>query len=455
MSKQKSSYFCQSCGSQSPKWLGKCPSCGEWNTFVEELIQKDEKTSWRGSTTLKVAPKPKPLHEVSFEEQTRLVTTDGELNRVLGGGIVAGSLILIGGEPGIGKSTLMLQIALQLVDQKVLYVSGEESDQQIKMRAERLGIQSNNCFVLNETATQNIFKQIEIIEPDIVVIDSIQTLHSAHIESTAGSVSQVRECTAELMKFAKESNTPVFLIGHITKEGTLAGPKVLEHMVDTVLQFEGDRHMSYRILRTTKNRFGSTSELGIYEMAATGLREIKNPSEILLSQREENISGITIGATMEGNRPLLLEIQSLVSPANYGTPQRSSTGFDSKRLNMLLAVLEKRGGMRLGTQDVFLNIAGGFKVEDPAIDLAVCASIISSYEDKAVPQHICFAAEVGLGGEIRAVTRIEQRISEAEKLGFKEIFISKYNRKGLNAEQYKMKITSVAKLEDVVDQLMQ
>ncbi len=455
MSKQRSSYFCQSCGNQSPKWLGKCPSCGEWNTFVEELIQKDEKPSWRGSTTLKVATKPKALHEVSFEEQKRLVTTDGELNRVLGGGIVAGSLILIGGEPGIGKSTLMLQIALQLVDQKVLYVSGEESDQQIKMRAERIGIQSNNCFVLNETATQNIFKQIEIIEPDIVVIDSIQTLHSANIESTAGSVSQVRECTAELMKFAKESNTPVFLIGHITKEGTLAGPKVLEHMVDTVLQFEGDRHMSYRILRTTKNRFGSTSELGIYEMASTGLREIKNPSEILLSQREENISGITIGATMEGNRPLLLEIQSLVSPANYGTPQRSSTGFDSKRLNMLLAVLEKRGGMRLGTQDVFLNIAGGFKVEDPAIDLAVCASIISSYEDKAVPQHICFAAEVGLGGEIRAVTRIEQRISEAEKLGFKEIFISKYNRKGLNIDLFTMKITSVAKLEDVVDQLMQ
>ncbi len=455
MSKQKSSYFCQSCGNQSPKWLGKCPACGEWNTFVEELIQKDDKTSWRNSTSLKIAPKPKPLNEVSYEEQKRLVTTDGELNRVLGGGIVAGSLILIGGEPGIGKSTLMLQIALQLVEQKVLYVSGEESDQQIKMRAERIGIQSSNCFVLNETATQNIFKQIEIIEPDIVVIDSIQTLHSAHIESTAGSVSQVRECTAELMKFAKESNTPVFLIGHITKEGTLAGPKVLEHMVDTVLQFEGDRHMSYRILRTTKNRFGSTSELGIYEMAATGLREIKNPSEILLSQREENISGITIGATMEGNRPLLLEIQSLVSPANYGTPQRSSTGFDSKRLNMLLAVLEKRGGMRLGTQDVFLNIAGGFKVEDPAIDLAVCASIISSYEDKAVPQHICFAAEVGLGGEIRAVTRIEQRISEAEKLGFKEIFISKYNRKGLNTDQYKMKITSVAKLEDVVGQLMQ
>lgn len=454
MSKQRSSYFCQSCGHQSAKWLGKCPACSEWNTFVEELIQKDDKQGWR-STSQKISAKPKQLLDVTFEEQPRLVTMDGELNRVLGGGIVAGSLILIGGEPGIGKSTLMLQIALQLVSQKVLYISGEESEQQIKMRAERIGIVSDNCFVLNETATQNIFKQIELIAPDIVVVDSIQTLHSAHIESTAGSVSQVRECTAELMKFAKESNTPVFLIGHITKEGTLAGPKVLEHIVDTVLQFEGDRHLSYRILRTTKNRFGSTSELGIYEMVSTGLREIKNPSEILLSQREEIISGITIGATMEGNRPLLLEIQSLVSPANYGTPQRSSTGFDAKRLNMLLAVLEKRGGMRLGAQDVFLNIAGGFKVEDPAIDLAVCSSIISSYEDKALPQHICFAAEVGLGGEIRAVNRIEQRISEAEKLGFKEIYISKYNLKGLNLDQYHVKIRPVAKLEDVVDQLMQ
>ncbi|TAH26070.1 MAG: DNA repair protein RadA [Cytophagales bacterium] len=454
MSKQKSSYFCQSCGHQSAKWLGKCPACGEWNTFVEELIQKEDNKNWRSSSSLKIANKPKQLLEVSFEQKERLVVSDEELNRVLGGGLVAGSLVLIGGEPGIGKSTLMLQIALQLVNHKVLYVSGEESEQQIKMRAERIGIVSNNCFVLNETSTQNIFKQIELTEPDVLIIDSIQTLHSAHIESTAGSISQVRECTSELMKFAKETNTPVFLIGHITKEGTLAGPKVLEHMVDTVLQFEGDRHLSYRILRTTKNRFGSTSELGIYEMVASGLREVRNPSEILLSQREEVISGITIGATIEGNRPLLLEIQCLVSPANYGTPQRSSTGFDAKRLNMLLAVLEKRGGMRLGTQDVFLNVAGGFKVEDPAIDLAVCAAIISSYEDKALPQHICFAAEVGLGGEIRAVNRIEQRISEAEKLGFKEIFISKYNLKGLNIDQYHLKICAVAKLEDVVEQLM-
>jgi DNA repair protein RadA/Sms len=455
MSKLKSSYFCQSCGHQSAKWLGKCPACGEWNTYVEELLQKDEKQGWKSAGShSKIISKPKPINEVNFDDQQRWDTFDGELNRVLGGGIVPGSLVLIGGEPGIGKSTLMLQIALRMSNKKVLYVSGEESEQQIKMRAERLEINGSHCFVLNETSTQNIFKQVEIFSPDLLVIDSIQTLYSAHIESTAGSISQTRECTAELMKFAKESNTPVILIGHITKEGTLAGPKVLEHMVDTVLQFEGDRHLTYRILRTIKNRFGSTAELGIYEMYAKGLREVKNPSEILLSQRDETLSGITIGATLEGNRPLLLEIQSLVSAANYGTPQRSSNGFDAKRLNMLLAVLEKRGGMRLGTQDVFLNVAGGFKVEDPAIDLAVCASIISSYEDATIPQHICFAAEVGLGGEIRAVNRIEQRISEAEKLGFKEIYISKYNFKGLQTSTYSLKVVPVSKLEEVVHSLM-
>lgn len=367
----------------------------------------------------------------------------------MGGGIVRGSLVLIGGEPGIGKSTLMLQIALTLSNHRVLYVSGEESEQQIKMRAERLEVNSLNCFILTETSTQNIFKQIEQFEPDILIIDSIQTLHSAFIESGAGSISQVKECTAELMKYAKESATPVFMIGHITKDGNLAGPKVLEHMVDTVLQFEGDRHLAYRILRTTKNRFGSTSELGIYEMLGSGLREVSNPSEILISQRDEDFSGITIGAMLEGNRPLLIEIQSLVSIATYGTPQRSSTGFDAKRLNMLLAVLEKRGGFRLGNQDVFLNIAGGLKVEDPAIDLAVCASIVSSYEDISIPSSVCFAAEVGLGGEIRAVNRIEQRISEAEKLGFKEIWISKYNAKGLSQENYKIKIKTAAKLDEV------
>jgi DNA repair protein RadA/Sms len=453
MAKVKSSFFCQSCGAQSGKWIGKCPSCGEWNTYVEEVLQKEEKGNWK-STSTQISNKPKIIHEISYSEEHRIITSDEELNRVLGGGIVPGSIVLIGGEPGIGKSTLMLQIALNLVKYKVLYVSGEESEQQTKMRAERLGIKGNNCFILTETSTQNIFKQIEILQPEILIVDSIQTLHSSFIESGAGSISQVRECTAELLKYAKETGTPVFLIGHITKEGTLAGPKVLEHMVDTVLQFEGDRHMVYRILRTTKNRFGSTSELGIYEMSGVGLREVSNPSEILISQREEELSGITIGATLEGNRPLLIEIQSLVSPANYGTPQRSSTGFDAKRLNMLLAVLEKRGGFRLGAQDVFLNIAGGLRVEDPAIDLAVCASIASSYNDKFIPNYICFAGEVGLGGEIRAVTRIESRISEAEKLGFKEIFISKYNKKGLDLSKFKIKIHAAAKMEDIFDNLL-
>ena len=452
MAKVKTTYFCQSCGAQSPKWLGKCPSCNEWNTLVEEIIQKEEKQSWR-STSLQVAKKPKPISEITYDEQKRLSTTDQELNRVLGGGIVPGSLVLIGGEPGIGKSTLMLQVALNLVTCKVLYVSGEESEQQIKMRAQRIGIKGENCYILNETSTQNIFKQIEELEPEVLVIDSIQTLHSSFIESGAGSISQVKECTAELLKYAKESGTPVFIIGHITKEGTIAGPKVLEHMVDTVLQFEGDRHLTYRILRTIKNRFGSTSELGIYEMRGSGLREVSNPSEILLSQREEQLSGISIGASLEGNRPLLIEIQSLVSPATYGNPQRTSTGFDVKRLNMLLAVLEKRAGLRLGVQDVFLNIAGGFKVEDPAVDLSVCASIASSYEDFIIPNDVCFAAEVGLGGEIRAVNRIESRISEAEKLGFKEMYVSKYNVKGMDLKKFKIKIIPVAKLEEVFSNL--
>ncbi len=451
MSKIKSSFFCQNCGHQAPKWLGKCPSCGEWNTFVEELLEKESpaKGSWKASTSLKVAAKPRAIEDIVFEEQPRILTKDKELNRVLGGGIVLGSLVLIGGEPGIGKSTLMLQIALTLNKQKVLYVSGEESDQQIKMRAERLAFKNDKCFILTETSTQNIFKQIETFEPDILIIDSIQTLQSTFIESSAGSVSQVKECASELMKYAKESGTPVFMIGHITKDGNLAGPKVLEHMVDTVLQFEGDRHLAYRILRTTKNRFGSTSELGIYEMLGTGLREVSNPSEILISQRDEDFSGITIGAMLEGNRPLMIETQSLVSIATYGTPQRSSTGFDAKRLNMLLAVLEKRGGFRLGNQDVFLNIAGGLRVEDPAIDLAVCTSIVSSYEDISIPSSVAFCAEVGLGGEIRAVNRIDQRISEAEKLGFKEIWISKYNLKGLKPDEYKIKIHTASKLEEV------
>lgn len=442
--------------------MGQCPSCRTWNTFVEEIIQKEEKPTWKSNTSsLQVATKPKIITQIDYEEQNRVITPDNELNRVLGGGIVAGSLVLIGGEPGIGKSTLMLQIAMSIPHAKVLYVSGEESEQQIKMRAERLNIPQVNlatadeagCYVLTETGTQNIFKQIEILEPDLVVIDSIQTLTTVAIESPAGSVSQVRECAGELLRYAKESGTPVFLIGHITKEGTLAGPKVLEHMVDTVLQFEGDRHLSYRILRTTKNRFGSTSELGIYEMRSSGLREVTNPSEILLSQREGDLSGITIGTTLEGNRPLLIEVQSLVSAATYGTPQRSSTGFDAKRLNMLLAVLEKRGGYRLGNQDVFLNIAGGFKIEDPAIDLAVCVSIISSLEDVPISDQICFAAEVGLGGEVRAVNRIENRIAEAQKLGFKTIYISKFNAKGLDLPSFQIIVKPVSKIGDMVEEL--
>lgn len=456
MAKIKTTFFCQNCGAQSPKWIGKCPSCGEWNTYVEEVIQKDEAGmgNWKTSSTRELkASTPKRLAEISFGEQSRIVTQDDELDRVLGGGIVPGSLVLIGGEPGIGKSTLMLQIALSLPRLKVLYVSGEESESQIKMRAERMAIVSDNCYILSETNTQQIFQQIELLEPDMLVIDSIQTLHSQYVESAAGSVSQVRECTAELMKFAKETGVPVFLIGHITKDGSIAGPKVLEHMVDTVLQFEGDRHLSYRILRTSKNRFGSTNELGIYEMRTDGLRQVANPSEILLTQREEILNGVAIGATMEGNRPLLIEIQSLVSPATYGTPQRSSTGFDARRLNMLLAVLEKRGGMRLGQQDVFLNVAGGLKVDDPALDLAVCASLVSGYEDQPVPPELCFAGEVGLGGEIRAVHRIEIRIAEAEKLGFKKIMVSKYSVKGLDAKKFKIQIIAVSKMEEVYQKM--
>lgn len=463
MAKLKSTYFCQSCGYQSPKWMGKCPSCQAWNTFVEEIVQKEDnpqKGDWRTSSSQKIATKPLLLADIDYQQEQRVLTPDAELNRVLGGGIVPGSLVLLGGEPGIGKSTLMLQIALQMSHLKILYVSGEESLHQIKMRAERMQVfhqkskdQILNCFLMTETATQNIFKQIEQLQPDLVVIDSIQTLQSAFIESAAGSVSQVRECAAEMLKFAKESHTPVFLIGHITKEGTLAGPKVLEHMVDTVLTFEGDRHLVYRILRANKNRFGSTSELGIYEMLGDGLREVSNPSEILISQREEDLSGIAIGATLEGNRPLLIEIQSLVSTANYGTPQRSSTGFDQKRLNMLLAVLEKRGGFRLGTQDVFLNITGGLKIEDPAIDLAVCISIVSSYEDLVVPQHICFAGEVGLGGEVRAVQKIENRISEAEKLGFKKIYVSKFSLKSIQPDNHNIEIRAIGKLEEIFGDL--
>ncbi|MEQ8926548.1 MAG: DNA repair protein RadA [Fulvivirga sp.] len=452
MAKTKTIFFCQNCGYESAKWLGKCPSCNEWNTFVEEVQQKATKNDWSPSEK-KGVPKPRALNQIAAENSQRINTTDGELNRVLGGGVVPGSVILIAGEPGIGKSTLMLQIGLS-IDAKVLYVSGEESEQQIKMRADRMTEKiKENCFILAETSTQNIFKQVEEFAPELMIIDSIQTLHSNQVESAAGSVSQVRQATAELIRFAKETATPLFLVGHITKDGAIAGPKVLEHMVDTVLQFEGDRHLTYRILRTTKNRFGSTSELGIYEMMGNGLREVSNPSEILISQKEGDISGVTIGATIEGNRPLMIEIQSLVSTAAYGTPQRSSTGFDAKRLNMLLAVLEKRCGFRLGLQDVFLNMAGGIKVEDPAIDLAVCCSIVSSLEEISISDKACFAAEVGLGGELRAVNRLENRISEAEKLGFETIYISKYGLKGLDTKRFNIHIVSCSKINDVFTQL--
>ena len=452
MAKTKTTFFCQQCGHESPKWLGKCPSCGTWNSFVEELVQKEEiaKSEWRQETPKARQNKPRNIAELEAGNEVRIITPDAELNRVLGGGVVPGSLILIGGEPGIGKSTLMLQLALTLSGAKVLYVSGEESEQQLKMRAERLTSAGNDsCFILTETNTKNIFSGIESLNPDMVIIDSIQTLHSSLLDSAAGSIAQVRQCAAELMKFAKETNTPVFLVGHITKDGMLAGPKVLEHMVDTVLQFEGDRHLAYRILRTTKNRFGSTSEIGIYEMLGSGLREVSNPSEILISQKDGQVSGATIGATIEGNRPLLIEIQSLVSPASYGTPQRTSTGFDPKRLNMLLAVLEKRCGFKMGTQDVFVNMAGGIKVEDPAIDLAVCVSIVSSFEELPVSDKFCFAAEIGLGGELRAVNRIDQRISEAEKLGFTEIYISRYSKKSVDLKKTKITVKSFGKLTEV------
>ncbi|MEQ1733393.1 MAG: DNA repair protein RadA [Bacteroidia bacterium] len=453
--KIKTSFFCQSCGFQSPKWLGKCTACNAWNTFVEEVVVKETRNNqlFTNSTTKPRSNKPQALPTIEMGSQQRYKLNDEELNRVLGGGIVPGSLVLFAGEPGIGKSTLMLQLALQMAPFKVLYISGEESEQQIKMRAERINIPNNELYILTETSTQNIFAQLQELQPQLVIVDSIQTLYSSHIESSPGSVSQIRECTAELLRYAKESNTPVFLIGHITKDGSIAGPKILEHMVDAVLQFEGDAHYVYRLLRSTKNRFGSTNELGIYEMQGYGLREVSNPSEILITNRDEQLSGVAIAATIEGARPLLIEVQALVSTAAYGTPQRSSTGFDLRRLSMLLAVLEKRCGFRLGIKDVFLNIAGGIRVDDPAIDLAVVVAVLSSSEDIAVNIGYCCAGEVGLSGEIRPVSRIEQRIYEAEKLGFKNIIISKYNVKGLDVNKFAIKVHLVGKIEEVFELL--
>ena len=446
MVKVKTTFFCQNCGAQSAQWMGKCKACNEWNTIVEEVVSKTQNESaWKIGATQK-GNIAQSIQEISLENEPRIDTSDKELDRVLGGGIVPGSLVLLGGEPGIGKSTLILQVALRL-QHKVLYVTGEESDKQIRMRAERLGFKESSCHILTETNTQNIFQQVVAVQPDLLVVDSIQTLQTNSIESSPGSISQIRECTSELMKFAKESGTPVLLIGHINKDGHIAGPKILEHMVDVVLQFEGDRNHVYRILRANKNRFGSTAELGIYEMQSQGLREVSNPSEILISQKDEALSGVAISATIEGVRPLMIETQALVSSAVYGTPQRSATGFDLRRLSMLLAVLEKRCGFKLGAKDVFLNITGGIKVDDPAIDLGVVCAILSSNVDMAIDDKSCFAAEVGLSGEIRPINRCEQRIQEAEKLGFERIFISKYNK--VNPQDYNIQVVTVGKMEEV------
>jgi len=453
MAKTKTTFFCQSCGNQSSKWLGKCSACGEWNTYVEEIISKPVGKHYQFKQANHKSI-PKPINEIVSEKEDRIDMQSTELNRVLGGGLVSGSIVLIGGEPGIGKSTLLLQVALNMKGHRILYVSGEESSQQLKIRADRLGIQNAECYILNETFTGEIFRHIGELQPDLVVIDSIQTLYTDLLDSSAGSISQIRETAAELQRFAKTTNIPVILIGHITKDGSLAGPKLLEHMVDTVLQFEGDRHYGFRILRSIKNRFGSTSELGIFEMQSGGLKEVSNPSEILLSQRDEEVSGVAIAAMIEGQRPMLIETQALVGPAAYGTPQRSSTGFDLRRMGMLLAVLEKRSGFKLSTKDVFLNIAGGIRVDDPAIDLAVVAAVLSSAEDVAISNNICFAGEVGLSGEIRAVSRVERRISEAEKLGFEKIMVSKYNLKGIDIKKTNIEIIPVSRVIDVVEQLV-
>jgi len=450
--KNKTSFFCQQCGYESPKWAGKCPSCGAWNTFVEERVEKAGNKSsaadlWTEEN--KDHGKARSIESIHAEEETRMLLPDAELNRTLGGGLVQGSVVLVAGEPGIGKSTLFLQCAMQWQGARTLYVSGEESAHQIRMRAERLGIKNEHLYLLTATDTQTIFQEIKKIRPQWVIIDSIQTLESPYIESAPGSVSQVRECAAELQRFAKNTHTPVCIIGHITKEGNIAGPKILEHMVDTVLQFEGDRHYAYRILRTLKNRFGSTSELGIYEMTSRGMRGVTNPSEILLTQHDEPLSGIAIAAAIEGLRPLMIEAQALVSQAVYGTPQRTTNGFDLRRLQLLLAVLEKRGGFHFGMKDVFLNIAGGLKIEDPSIDLAIACALLSSYEDTALPSNVCLVGEVGLSGEIRAVNRIEQRIAEAAKMGMDLIVIPKANAKGLDTKNFNIEIRLANKVSDV------
>ncbi len=451
MSKVKTTFICNNCGTNFPKWQGQCTSCKSWNSISEEVILKTNSNSWETETVKSVKSNtPQKISNIVYKEEDRLVTSDTEFNRVLGGGIVPGSLTLLGGEPGIGKSTLLLQIAIRL-PYSTLYVSGEESQSQIKMRANRMNYESDDCYVLTEISLESIFKQIQKTQPQILIIDSIQTLKTELVDSAPGSVSQIKTCTSELINFAKKTATPVIIIGHITKDGNIAGPKILEHMVDTVLQFEGDRNHVYRILRVNKNRFGSTNEIGVYEMNVKGLKEITNPSEILISKKNQELSGNAISATIEGMRPFMIEVQALVSTAVYGTPQRSSTGYNSKRLNMLLAVLEKRVGFRLASKDVFLNITGGISVDDTALDLAIVAAIISSNEDLVLNEKYCFAAEVGLSGEIRPVQRLEQRIAEAEKLGFSKIFISKFSK--LNISTKSIKIIFLSKIEDLINNL--
>jgi len=452
--KAKTAFFCQNCGYESPKWQGKCPNCNQWNTFVEEVIERPaEKEVWEDERKSRNDGQPVLLDEISPVEGKRITTTDLELNRALGGGIVPGSLVLVGGEPGIGKSTLLLQLALELSGIKILYVSGEESEQQIKMRADRITGKNDELYISSEISLARLFKQVKTLRPELLIIDSIQTLISDFVDATAGSIAQIKECAGQLQRYAKESNVPVFIIGHINKEGYIAGPKILEHMVDTVLQFEGDRNYTYRILRTIKNRFGSTSEIGIYKMEGDGLKQVNNPSELLITHKDEPLSGVAIAATMEGMRPMVIEVQALVSPAVYGNPQRTATGFDLRRMSMLLAVLEKRGGFAFGNKDVYLNIAGGLKVEDPAIDLGIACALLSSFEDVFLPMNICFAAEIGLSGELRAVNRIEQRISEAEKLGFEKIYISKHNAKSLSSKKYNIEILAAGKMEEIYQQL--
>ena len=450
MNKVKTSFFCQSCGTQHAKWQGQCNSCKEWNTLSEEVIEKSVKKAWKSSQKNIQAVKPLKIDQIDIKQESRINTGDQELNRVLGGGIIPGALMLLGGEPGIGKSTLLLQIAMR-INAKVLYVSGEESQRQIKIRSNRINESSNECYILSETKTQNIFSQIETLNPDLVIIDSVQTLNTDYIENSPGSISQIKECTAEFIRYAKETHVPVFLVGHITKDGQIAGPKILEHMVDVVLHFEGDRNHIYRILRTKKNRYGATSEIGIYEMQAQGLRAVSNPSELLISEKDEKLSGHAIAAMIEGVRPLMIEIQALVSSAVYGTPQRTSTGYNTKRLNMLLAVLEKRAGFNLGTKDVFINITGGVSINDPAIDLAVIVSILSSHHDIEVSEKYCFAAEIGLSGEIRPVPKVEQRIQEAAKLGYQTIFISKFSK--IDNHNLPVKVMPISKIQDLISNL--